>query len=262
MERCNPSQHCWSSGDQYKIALFYRYVQINNVETLIDELTVKCKALGVMGRVLVSSEGLNGTLAGSIPCINMLVDYFGADARFSKIDWKFTIDRGDNLPFLGLSIRQVEEIISSGQARPFISENIQFDNSTYGGITGTGTHLTPAEFHDAIGRQDGVILDIRNEFEYDIGHFEGSINLKTFNYAETFSVLDRIVGPGAVVPETTSTSQSVSAPEQTAEESESALTGGGANANQNIYMYCTGGIRCEKASAYLCAKGFTNVYQV
>lgn len=87
--------------------------------------------------------------------------------------------------------------------------------------------MTPSEFHDAIARQDGVILDVRNEFEHDIGHFEGSTNLKTFNYAETFDALDGIVGDAPTVM--ADPTDDVPVPQQ-----------------QNIYMYCTGGIRCEK----------------
>lgn len=243
----------WLPGDEYNIALFYRYVFIDNVEDLIVQLRNCCTDNGILGRILVSHEGINGTLAGGVASVARFVRFLSSDSRFDRIDWKFTLDKGDQLPFLGLSIREVEEIISSGPAKTFIADNIKFENDSYGGIVGTGTHLTPAEFHSAIARGDGVILDVRNEFEYDIGHFEGSTNLKTFNYAETFDALDKIVGVAPAVPESinhsdNSTSNSV----QTEHEPD----------HKNIYMYCTGGIRCEKASAYLCAKGFTNVYQV
>lgn len=242
----------WCAAEDYKIALFYRYVCIDRVQDLIAQLRKCCEDNGILGRILVSSEGLNGTLAGSVGAIDHFVKTLSSDARFERIDWKFTLDRGDQLPFLGLSIREVEEIISSGPAKSFIAENIRFESDTYGGIVGTGTHLSPAEFHNAIARKDGVILDVRNEFEYDIGHFEGSTNLKTFNYAETFDALDEIVG----VPATTAAASSHTANKDSVEHPTMEPE------QKNIYMYCTGGIRCEKASAYLCAKGFTNVYQV
>jgi UPF0176 protein len=233
----------WNTGEKYKIALFYRYVRINNVCELIAQLRLNCEECGILGRILVSPEGLNGTLAGSEAAIDHFAETLSTDDRFKRIDWKYTIDCGEQLPFLGLSIREVDEIISSGYVKSFIADNIQFESDTYGGIVGTGTHLTPTEFHTAIAKKDGIILDVRNEFEFDIGHFEGSTNLKTFNYAETFKVLDTIMGEPVNNTGTKDTNEAT--PEQ-----------------QNIYMYCTGGIRCEKASAYLCAKGFTNVYQV
>lgn len=235
----------WKVGESFKIALFYRYVLIDDIEANISFLRKHCERLGLLGRILVSGEGLNGTLAGSIQAVDEFVKQLSEDERFSKIDWKFTVDNGDQLPFLGLSIRQVDEIISSGKAKSFINNNIQFNNDTYGGIVGTGTHLTPEEFHAAIAKKDGIILDVRNEFEYDIGHFQGSTNLKTFNYAETFGVLDELVVNKQQYRHETSVE------EDTKQEQP-----------QNVYMYCTGGIRCEKASAYLCAKGVKNVYQV
>jgi UPF0176 protein len=240
----------WKEGEPYRIALFYRYVAIDDVNAEMLSLRQRCETLGLLGRVLVSKEGLNGTLAGGVSAISTLVAEFNLDPRFAKIDWKFTDDSGDQLPFLGLSIREVDEIISCGRAKAFISENTSFDSESYGGIAGTGTHLTPQQFHEAIARKDGVVLDIRNEFEYDIGHFDGSKNLKTFNYAETFDVLDEIVplpARGADVAD--ATVAGAQSDRQTEEQ-------------PNIYMYCTGGIRCEKASAYLCAKGFKKVFQV
>lgn len=245
----NSQERClWTPGDDYTIALFYRYVKIADPAAFVGDLRHSCEKYGLLGRILVSKEGINGTLAGGVTSIDSFVADMTADTRFAHIDWKFTQDRGDSLPFLGLSIRVVDEIIASGRAASFINENITFDDATYGGITGTGTHLTPTEFHNALARNDGVVLDIRNEFEFDIGHFKGSTNLKTFNYAETFDALDQVLGP---VPTSESKAETAAEPEK--EE--------GA-AGKNIYMYCTGGIRCEKASAYLCAKGFTNVYQV
>ena len=246
---CILSSNDWVSGDDYTIALFYRYVLIAEPAELVEQLKEKCQRFGLLGRILVSREGVNGTLAGGVAAVNTFVEELSADPRFANIDWKFTNDRGDSLPFLGLSIRVVDEIIASGRAGSFINSNISFNDATYGGISGTGTHLTPTEFHNALARNDGIILDIRNEFEFDIGHFKGSRNLKTFNYAETFDALDQVLGP---------------APQESKHEVESrdSTDNGESAPPQNIYMYCTGGIRCEKASAYLCAKGYSNVYQV
>jgi UPF0176 protein len=99
-----------------------------------------------------------------------------------------------------------------------------------GGVEGTGVHLTPSEFHEALGRDDGICIDVRNGFEYDVGHFKNALNLNTYTYSETWSALDNVL-----------------------KDKDPA---------NNIYMYCTGGIRCEKASAYVKAKGYKNVFQL
>jgi len=142
---------------------------------------------------------------------------------------------------LHISIRKVKELVSSGEASSFIQSSIDFDPTSYGGISGTGKHLSAAEFHAALSSKapSDIVLDIRNQFEHDIGNFENSIGLGTTTYAETFSALDKTL---SLLPH-----QSNNSPQ---------------NDGTHIYMYCTGGIRCEKASAYLCAKGFKNVYQL
>lgn len=120
----------WSAGEEYKIALFYRYLRIDNVTEMVTQLLKCCEDHGILRRVLVSPEGLNGTQAGSIPAIDLFVAQISRDHRFSRIDWKFTVVKGHQLPFLGLSIREVDEIISSGTAKAFIEENIKFDSDT------------------------------------------------------------------------------------------------------------------------------------
>ena len=185
----------WSSGEEYTVVLFYRYTLIEEPNVLVDRLKATCNELHLLGRILISNEGVNGTLAGSSSSIESFVRLLGADRRFEHVDWKYSTGRGEHLPFLGLSIREVDEIVSTGSAKDFIRENIEYDLSgdTYGGIVGTGTHLTSSEFHEAVCRRDGIVLDVRNDFEHDIGHFEGALKLGTFTYAETFEALDRVV---------------------------------------------------------------------
>ena len=220
-----------------QVILFYRYVEILDEEQnmFIDIWIKKCTELEILGRILVASEGVNGTLAGTPQAIESFIKFFvSLDLRFEKIDWKFSSGTG-SLPFLNLTIKKVKEIVSTGQIGSFINQRVEFDSQTFGGLSGTGQHLSPEQFHSAVEEKDGVLLDIRNEYEFGIGHFEGAVGLGTFTYSETFTALDQLLErnhPDEPV---------VSKP---------------------IYMYCTGGIRCEKASAYLCAKGYQNVYQL
>lgn len=244
----------WRSGDPFKVILWYRYVPIEDCDALIALVRAKCEALGLLGRVLLSKEGMNGTLAGSVADIDAFMEYLSDSLHFSHIDWKHHIEstRCEQLPFLQLSVREVKEIISCGPQREFIDSFVKHDADSYGGLDGSGVHLSPEEF-DAVlekERENCVVLDIRNEFEFDIGHFDTARNIGTFTYAETFKALDEVVAEQKQSQET----------EIVAEGRESATIG--QSENKKILMYCTGGIRCEKASAYLRAKGLDNVYQV
>ena len=143
------SCHKWESGQPYNIILFYRYVNIVDVETLCCELKRVCNFQGLLGRILVAAEGINGTLAGSTLGINAFVDHIKLDQRFSKVDWKFSfVEAGSSrLPFLSLSIRETKEIISSGRSKAFISDHTDYSSESFGGLSGSGEHLTPADFH-------------------------------------------------------------------------------------------------------------------
>lgn len=233
----------WTPGQPYIVTLFYRYTPIFDPQHLQRVLTSQCNKLGLLGRILLASEGINGTLAGSVDCINAFIEFMKTDQRFSQIDWKSTLvdvkshieDRHslNELPFLDLSVRIVNEIISCGRQRDFINGHIRFDSSTFGGIDGTGKHLKAPEFHTAIEQLEssgGMLLDIRNQFEYEIGRFDGALPLQCATYSESWIALDGLLQ--------------------------------GKEASTPVYMYCTGGVRCEKASAYVRSKGFENVFQL
>lgn len=140
----------WEVGQPYQVILFYRYVLIVDVNALILELKSICTTGGILGRILVAAEGINGTLAGSVISIAHFIHTMTVDERFRNIDWKITeIDAGaSSLPFLCLSVRETKEIISTGRSKAFISENTAFDENSFGGLSGTGQHLAPVDFHE------------------------------------------------------------------------------------------------------------------
>jgi len=221
----------------YKILLFYRYVEIDSPDDLVIEVKPIMEEIGLLGRLLVAKEGINGTVAGSFSCIDFFIKYMSSKHSFSKVDWKCTevFESDETLPFPVLSVRVVPEIISVGQeGKILIDPRVEFDECSFGGLKGTGVHLSPKAFDDAINEHAGIVIDIRNDFEYKVGHFCNAIPVKTSTYSATWSALDNILEsfPG---------DSRVATP---------------------IYMYCTGGIRCEKASAYLRAKGVEHVYQL
>jgi predicted sulfurtransferase len=226
----------------YKIVLFYRYVALDNVHEKQQFFLETCQRLGLLGRVLVAPEGINGTLAGPDDSVGDFIAACSSFQCFQSVDWKVSACSGATLPFNDLHIKFVFELIGCGSQRNWIDNHVEYDVSTFGGLTGTGVHLSPSEFHEALTCQPtghnskSILLDIRNEFEYDIGHFRGAASLGTNTYAETWKALDTIF--------------------------DEATSSGVANREKEVYMYCTGGIRCEKASAYLKSKGIHQVFQL
>ena len=177
----------------FKVVLFYRYMKIDDPDSFASVIKAICLQLDILGRVLVAMEGLNGTLSGTVSkvddCIQRFIDM---DSRLLSTDWKTSIS--DSVPFLDLSIKVVKEIISSGREGVQLNEFIRFDSNTFGGIRGTGKHLSPIEFHNGMIKDDSsCVIDVRNEFEFDIGHFKDAVGLGTYNYAETFKALDVVL---------------------------------------------------------------------
>ena len=217
----------------YEVVLFYRYVQLCDLERLIYDWTQYCSNNGILGRCLVASEGINGTFAGFDDAIQRLIQYIrDYDERFALIDFKLSAGTGTILPFPQLSIYQTNEIISLGNSKDYINSFVSYDDSSFGGLVNTGVHLDPIDFHDRIKNIDtekSILIDVRNKFETDIGKFQNAIPVDTYYFSETWDSLDKIVDQ---------------------------------NKEKEIFMYCTGGIRCEKASAYLRRKGCNNVYQL
>ena len=232
-------------GDNYVsssiIILFYKYVKIDDVDYMIDR--IRQFACPLIGRVLVASEGINGTLSGNQDDINLFIKKLEEeDSRFCGIDWKTSISPIDK-PFPDLFIKKCNEIIGVGHAKDLLDKFIQFDPTSFSGISDdcVGNHLTPEEWHkklqfyleqsnggDSNENKDYLLIDVRNEIESNVGYFESATPIGSTWYSETFKTLDDILEKNNILEE---------------------------GNNKPIMMYCTGGIRCEKASAYLMAKG-------
>jgi UPF0176 protein len=192
----------------FTVILFYRYFLITNVADIKEKLQSKCEDLSLLGRILVAKEGLNGTLASDqAENIHAFIQFVEVELSVAGIDWKFSSATGESSPFRELTIKEVNELVSSGSAKDLIDSFVHFDSNTFGGLNGTGKHLNPREFHDMMlnsksieekletnnRRSDPIVIDIRNEYEYAIGHFENAVPLHTTTYAETWKALDAIV---------------------------------------------------------------------
>ena len=194
---------------------FYRYVRLKEVDALRHALYTEWEALGVLGRIYLSQEGVNAQV--SLPTANL--DRFRAalDAReaFKHVPWKIAVE-DDGKSFLKLAIKVRKKIVADGLA------DDAFD------VTNVGEHLDAITFNRKM-EEGALVIDMRNSYECLIGHFEGAYLPK----ADTFR--------GAI--------------EEVYEVMKE-------KKDAELLLYCTGGIRCEKASAYLKHQGFSNVSQL
>ncbi len=194
---------------------FYRYVRIADPQAMRDLLFLEWSALGVLGRIYVSQEGINAQL--NVPESNLQYFIQNLDSRteFKNMPMKYGVEEGES--FIKLTIKVKNFIVADG-----------LPAGSYD-ISDVGTHLTPDEFDRALEEKDTLVVDVRNHYESRIGHFEKAFCPDVDTFREALPAVKEY------------------------------LKG---KEDKKVLLYCTGGIRCEKASAYLKANGFKNVHQL
>jgi len=201
-----------------KIILFYKYVAIQYPKQIMKWQQEICKNLELVGRILISHEGINGTLGGSSENLDQYIHLMLTHELFSNIDFKKSDGGPECFPRLSVKVR--EEAVALG---------IPYDKLT---PRNGGQHLTPQETHQLItdNPQDLVILDTRNNYEWEIGRFENAVTPDIKNFRDLPQYLDENLDQFK---------------------------------DKQVLMYCTGGIRCERATAYLNEKNVAKkVYQI
>lgn len=198
---------------EYPVLLFYKYVDIPETARFAASQRRLCKRLDLKGRILIASEGMNGTVAGKRDAACEYMETLRADPLFSDIEMKVSGGAADTFPRMVIKVRP--EIVTLGTGRQLAPDR---DN-----------HLSPAEWKRTMEEEpDVVLLDIRNRYESAAGKFEGAVACDIAHFREL---------PGKI--------------EELAELKD-----------RKVLMYCTGGIRCEKASALFREQGFRNVFQL
>ncbi len=205
------------AGDKRITLSFYKYHLISNTSLFRDYLFQMWEYLGVLGRIYIASEGINAQL--SMPSQNFEKFKKNLDnIDFLKgIRLNVAIEQ-DNFSFLKLKVKIRKNIVADG-----LKEN-SFD------LSNTGKHVDAKEFNSLAENPDTLLIDMRNHYESEIGHFEGAILPDVDSFRESLPIIEKKF------------------------EKE--------KKTKKILMYCTGGIRCEKASAFLKHKGYDNVYQL
>ncbi|HZG83329.1 rhodanese-related sulfurtransferase [Paenibacillus sp.] len=199
----------------YRVLLYYKYVKIENHEEYAKEHLAFCKELGLKGRILVAHEGINGTVSGTVEQTQAYMDHMHADPRFA--DMVFKVDEADGHAFKKIFVRPRPELVTFR-----LEEDIDPNQLT-------GKKLKPKEFMEALQQEDVIVLDGRNDYEYDVGHFRGAIRPEVDSFRE--------------FPEWIRNNLSQ-------------------YKDKKILTYCTGGIRCEKLSGFLLREGFKDVAQL
>ena len=198
----------------FVVAAFYKFVPLPDFTELRTPLRDLCALGGVHGTILLAPEGVNGTIAGPRHGVDAVLDSLRSDPRLSDLDHKESL--ADTMPFRRMKVRLKREIMGLGQ--PGSSP-----------IRQVGQYVPAEDWNDLVADPDVLLIDTRNDYEIELGTFEGAVNpdIKTFrqftDYVE--KNLDSAV-------------------------------------HKKVAMFCTGGIRCEKASSYMIDKGFPEVYHL
>ena len=194
------------------ILSFYKLKKINNLNKLKKLFFKKIDSLSIKGLIILSPEGINGTLSGSLKNINSIKKIIISELNISKFDIQ-NITRSNFIPFLKAKIKIKTEVVP-------INEKYDFDKKF------KKKYLTPSQWNNFISLKNTKIIDARKPFEYRVGTFKKAINPNTNNFREFKNYLSNV------------------------------------KKDENVGMFCTGGIRCEKASNYLFKNGYNNIYML
>ncbi|HEX7357088.1 MAG TPA: rhodanese-related sulfurtransferase [Ignavibacteriaceae bacterium] len=199
--------------NKYKVISFYKYVKIEDPESLAKDHLNWCMQNNIKGKVYLANEGINGSVFGD----NQTTAYYKNQLKSYKIfeDIWFKETATDKIAFSKLHVRVKQEIVNSGLMKTKLKN--------------TAPKLTPEQLLKLYeDKKDFVIVDARNWYESKIGKFKNAITPQITHFREWPKVVDSLND----------------------------------YKDKTIITYCTGGIRCEKASAYMREKGFKNVYQI
>ncbi len=154
----------------YRILLYYKYVTIEDPIAFAEEHLALCQELGLLGRILVGNEGINGTVSGTIEQTDAYMNHMKEDPRFSDIMWK--IDEAEGHAFKKMHVRPRREIVHLGLEKDINPLEI------------TGDYLSPKEFMEQMQEENTIIIDARNDYEFDLGHFRGAIRPDIENFRD------------------------------------------------------------------------------
>ena len=199
--------------NNFTIISFYQFRQLKNIKELKIFFSDYCNFNKIRGTVILAPEGINGMLAGFDSSIKKFEQLIIAKG-FKNLDIKYSFYKF--MPFSRLKIKSKKAIIK------FPINDLNVEKSA-------GKYISPIDWNKLIKKKDVLLLDVRNQFENDIGTFKNSLNPQIKNFSSFKNFVDKKLKD---------------------------------HKNKKIAMFCTGGIRCEKASSYMLKKGFKNLFQL
>jgi UPF0176 protein len=195
---------------------FYQYFVIQNPQEFRDHLYKNLQALKVFGRIYVAKEGINAQLSVPDNNFSALQDFLYSIHELNGLRLNIAVD-DDSKSFWVLKIKVRDKIVADG------IEDASFN------MTNKGRYVDAQNMNKLLSEEDTIIVDMRNHYEYEVGHFEKAIEVPSDTFRDQLPMaVDMLKG----------------------------------KEDKNIVMYCTGGIRCEKASAYMLHNGFKNVFHL
>ncbi|MCA9407605.1 MAG: rhodanese-related sulfurtransferase [Candidatus Omnitrophica bacterium] len=198
-----------------KVILYYNFAEVDNPDNFCREHKRKCQQLNLFGRVYIAGEGINGTLGGAVEQIEQYKQYLWSLTGFEKTEFKE--DEVVECPFVKLIVKTRPEIVTLKSKTPIDLTKEK------------GKYLDPQEWKEILSTRDDIqLIDVRNNYETVVGHFEGALCPDIENFYDFEEWVDR----------------------------------SNLDKNKKTLMYCTGGIRCEKFSVLMEKKGFKDVLQL
>jgi UPF0176 protein len=195
---------------------FYHYFPITDPQPFRDELYKHLNAINVFGRIYVAHEGINAQISVPASSFEALKKYLYSIEPLNSIRLNVAVD-DDGKSFWVLKIKVREKIVADGIEDP------SFD------MANRGKYVNAVEFNQLTDDPNTIVVDMRNHYEFEVGHFERAIEVPSDTFREQLPMAADMLKDAR---------------------------------DKNIIMYCTGGIRCEKASAYMLHQGFKNVYHL
>lgn len=198
----------------YKTLSFYKYVQLADPQAVRNELFRVWQELGVLGRIYVAHEGINAQLTVPQDNFAKFDAFIRSKLEFADVPYKFAVEESDSHSFKKLIVKVKDKIVADG-----------LDDGSFD-VTDSGEYLTAREMNEYLNNPEAVVVDMRNAYESEIGHFEGAVTPPVETFREELKVVPKMLAD---------------------------------KKDKKVALYCTGGIRCEKASAWLKHNGFMDV---
>ncbi len=196
------------------VCALYKFVSLDDYQALKTPLLNLMLAEKIRGTLLLAHEGINGTVAGSRTAIDKLLAHLQQDPRLDPISYKESFT--NTPPFLRSRVKLKKEIVTMG------IEGID-------PLRSVGTYVKAKDWNQLISDPDVLLIDTRNDYEYQVGTFKNAVNPKTESFREFPDYVQQQLDP---------------------------------QKHSKVAMFCTGGIRCEKSTAYLKEQGFSEVYHL